>query len=200
MLNNLIATMIETWFGFFHDVFSNAMYDLRVYGISFWLVLFIPIVILFVFYKLIDIVGGKTWHFILFVLIALVIEYLSNVGLLFGVLPEYLKYARSALIGKSLLEKFDKDGGQNPILAAQMGCKIYHGPNISNFDDIYMFLKDKNLSQEISTIHNLSDNLIKDLKTKKNLDQSKDLFDKIGETIMEKTFKEIDNFLNYENL
>ena len=118
----------------------------------------------------------------------------------FGVLPEYLKYARSALIGKSLLEKFDKDGGQNPILAAQMGCKIYHGPYISNFDDIYMFLKDKNLSQEISTIHNLSDNLIKDLKTKKNLGQSKDLFDKIGETILEKTFKEIDNFLNYENL
>ena len=89
MLNNLIATMIETWFGFFHDVFSSAMYDLRVYGISFWLVLFIPIIILFVFYKLIDIVGGKTWHFILFVLIALVIEYLSNVGLLFGVLTEY---------------------------------------------------------------------------------------------------------------
>jgi 3-deoxy-D-manno-octulosonic-acid transferase len=81
-----------------------------------------------------------------------------------------------------------------------MGCKIYHGPYISNFDDIYMFLKDKNLSQEISTIHNLSDNLIIDLKTKKNLDQSKDLFDKIGETILEKTFKEIDNFLNYENL
>lgn len=89
MLNNLIATMIETWFGFFHDVFSNAIYDKDVYGISFWLVLLIPIIILFVFYKLIDIVGGNMWHFILFVLIALVIEYLSNVGLLFGVLSKY---------------------------------------------------------------------------------------------------------------
>ncbi len=38
------------------------------------------------------------------------------------------------------------------------------------------------------------------LKKKKNLNQSKELFDKIGETILEKTFKEIDNFLNYENL
>ena len=42
----------------------------------------------------------------------------------FGVLPEYLKYARSALIGKSLLKRLKNDGGQNPILAAQMGVKF----------------------------------------------------------------------------
>ena len=118
----------------------------------------------------------------------------------FGVLPEYLKYARSALIGKSLLEKLKNDGGQNPILAAQMGCKIYHGPYVSNFKDIYKFLMDKNLSQEISTISDLSNNLINDFKLRKNLNQSKELFDKIGETILIKTFKEIDKFLHYENL
>ena len=115
-------------------------------------------------------------------------------------MPEYLKYARSALIGKSLLKKFKKDGGQNPILAAQLGCKIYHGPHISNFADIYMLLKDENLSKEIFTVDDLSNNLIEDFKTKKNLNQSKELFDKISETILEKTFKEIDKFLDYENL
>ena len=118
----------------------------------------------------------------------------------FGVLPEYLKYARSALIGKSLLKKFKKDGGQNPILAAQLGCQIYHGPHISNFADIYMLLKDENLSTEIFTVDDLSNNLIEDFKTKKNLNQSRELFDKISETILEKTFKEIDKFLDYENL
>ena len=115
-------------------------------------------------------------------------------------MPEYLKYARSALIGKSLLTKLKSDGGQNPILAAQMGCKIYHGPYVSNFEEIYKFLMDKNLSKEILTVNDLSDNLINDFKKKKDLNKSKELFDNIGKTILEKTFKEIDNFLNYENL
>ena len=119
----------------------------------------------------------------------------------FGVLPEYLKHARSALIGKSLLKKFKNDGGQNPILAAQMGCKIYHGPFISNFLDIYKFLNDKNFCKEIFSVDQLSDNLIHDFKAKKNnLDHSLELFDKIAESISEKTFKKINNFLNYENL
>ena len=118
----------------------------------------------------------------------------------FGVLPEYLKYARSALIGKSLLVKLKSDGGQNPILAAQMGCKIYHGPYVSNFLEIYKFLMDKNLSEEILTVDDLSKNLINDFKKKKDLNKSKELFDNIGETILEKTCKEMDNFLNYENL
>ena len=118
----------------------------------------------------------------------------------FGVLPEYLKYARSALIGKSLLKKLKNDGGQNPILAAQMGCKIYHGPYVSNFTDIYKFLMDKNLSQEIFTVRDLSNDLIEDFKVKKDLNKSKELFDKISETILKKTFKEIDKFLHYENL
>ena len=118
----------------------------------------------------------------------------------FGVLQEYLKYARSAFIGKSLLERFKNDGGQNPILAAQMGCKIYHGPYISNFIDIYMLLKSKNLSQEVVSVNDLSKNLINDFESKKNLDKSKDLFDKIEKAIFEKTFKKIDNFLDYENL
>ena len=82
-----------------------------------------------------------------------------------------------------------------------MGCKIYHGPFISNFLDIYKFLNDKNFCKEIFSVDQLSDNLIHDFKTKKNnLDHSLELFDKIAESISEKTFKKINNFLNYENL
>ena len=36
----------------------------------------------------------------------------------FGVITDYLSYAKSVFIGKSLLKKFKNDGGQNPILAA----------------------------------------------------------------------------------
>ena len=45
----------------------------------------------------------------------------------FGVLNDYFKYAKSVFIGKSTLEKLKEVGGQNPIDAANFGCRIYHG-------------------------------------------------------------------------
>ena len=55
----------------------------------------------------------------------------------FGVLADYYKYSKSVLIGKSLEKRFISDGGQNPIDAAYSGCKVYHGPYVSNFEEIY---------------------------------------------------------------
>ena len=43
----------------------------------------------------------------------------------FGILQNYFKYAKSVFIGKSLIKKLENDGGQNPIDAAKLGCKIY---------------------------------------------------------------------------
>ena len=31
-------------------------------------------------------------------------------------------------------------GGQNPIDAAKMGCRIFHGPYVYNFQEIYDYL------------------------------------------------------------
>ena len=36
-----------------------------------------------------------------------------------------------------------KHGGQNPLEAARYGCRILHGPNIWNFNEIYKLLIDK---------------------------------------------------------
>ena len=47
-----------------------------------------------------------------------------------------LKTAFSSKLSKKLI----KVGGQNPIEPAKCGCKIYHGPYISNFKEIYGFL------------------------------------------------------------
>ena len=35
-------------------------------------------------------------------------------------------------MGKSLKEKFKSSGGQNPLEAVKLGCRVYHGPYISN--------------------------------------------------------------------
>ena len=48
---------------------------------------------------------------------------------------------KSVFVGKSLLNKFKNSGGQNPIEAAALGCKIYHGPYVYNFQEIYNLLR-----------------------------------------------------------
>ena len=54
----------------------------------------------------------------------------------FGELPSYFKNSKSVFIGKSILKKLKEVSGQNPIEAAKLDCKIYHGPYVSNFKEI----------------------------------------------------------------
>ncbi|MDA7828960.1 hypothetical protein N9A35_00280, partial [bacterium] len=67
----------------------------------------------------------------------------------FGVLQNFFKYTKSAFIGKSIIKKFKNTGGQNPIEAAKLDCKIYHGPYVYNFKEIYNILEKNNISKVI---------------------------------------------------
>ena len=48
--------------------------------------------------------------------------------------------------------------------AANLGCKIYHGPYVYNFEEIYRVLKEKNISVEVKSSKELSHHLLNDLK------------------------------------
>ena len=69
----------------------------------------------------------------------------------FGVLNEFYKFAISVFIGKSTIEKLKNVGGQNPIDAAKLGCKIYHGPYVYNFKEIYEILSNYKISTQINS-------------------------------------------------
>ena len=84
----------------------------------------------------------------------------------FGLLKNYFRNAKSVFIGKSLVEKLKNDSGQNPIDAAYLDCKIYHGPYVTNFSEIYEFLKKKNISYQVQNFEELSKYLEVDLKDK----------------------------------
>lgn len=90
----------------------------------------------------------------------------------FGILQEYFKCAKSVFIGKSLIKKLENDGGQNPIDAAKLGCKIYHGPYVYNFKEIYNILNKEKISKKVKNIKDLNSNLIKDLKNVKKKTKS----------------------------
>ena len=65
----------------------------------------------------------------------------------FGETKTFLNYSKTAFIGGSLV----KHGGQNPLEAARMGCRIIHGPYVDNFKEIYSFLRKKNISKLIKS-------------------------------------------------
>ena len=109
-----------------------------------------------------------------------------------GEMINYFKNCKSIFMGKSLSKKLVKVGGQNPIEPAKCGCKIYHGPYISNFKEIYGFLREKKIAFEIINEIDLSQNLIEDFKNK-NVNNKKNI-DEInfhGEEILDLISKEI---------
>ena len=65
---------------------------------------------------------------------------------------------------ESQFSELQHEGGQNPIEAAKHNCKIYHGPYVYNFEEIYEIFKKKNISKQINNHYELSDILITDLK------------------------------------
>ena len=114
----------------------------------------------------------------------------------FGVLQDYFKYAKSVFIGKSILKKFKDDGGQNPIDAAKLNCKIYHGPYVYNFDEIYKIFKEKDVAKEVKTYEELSNNLIEDLKNPlKITNNNSDFIKNLSQKTLVNTMKNINNFI-----
>jgi len=67
----------------------------------------------------------------------------------FGILQNYFKYAVNVFIGKSTIKELEGVGGQNPIDAAILGCKVYHGPYVYNFKEVYEILEKNNISKKL---------------------------------------------------
>ena len=114
----------------------------------------------------------------------------------FGALQNFFKYAKSVFIGKSTIKKLENDGGQNPIDAAKLKCKIYHGPYVYNFKEIYEILEKNNIAKQIESYVELSDYLVEDLKSiQKQDDQIANTINDLGQKTLTDTMKYINNFL-----
>jgi len=114
----------------------------------------------------------------------------------FGALKDYFKYAKSVFIGKSTIKKLSYAGGQNPIEAAKLNCKIYHGPYVYNFEDIYKLLEKNNISKKIQNYEELSDNLIVDLANNVKKDKKdSDFMKRLAQKTLTDTMKLVDNFI-----
>ena len=107
----------------------------------------------------------------------------------FGETNIFHQIGATVFLGGSIIKR----GGQNPLEAARYGAKILHGPNTDNFKDVYRLLKKLNVSKKIITPNQLASSIIFN-KNKKTGNKIKN----IGEKILKKTIKELDNLINNE--
>ncbi len=125
----------------------------------------------------------------------------SNIEILiinsFGVLPKYFNYCKNIFIGKSFIKKKQNVSGQNPIEAAKLGCKIFHGPFVYNFQEVYERLNDYGFTEKVTNELELADKIIKRFKSQTAIDQQRvNSLNSYGEKILKETVLEISEYLN----
>ena len=98
------------------------------------------------------------------------------------------------MLGGSLI----KHGGQNPLEAAKYGCKILHGQNVSNFQEIYSMLNKYSVSVKINDSNKIADKVEESFKNKINSRNIKTKIKNLGDKILNSTLKEV-NFLVKKN-
>tara|TARA_B100001057_G_scaffold288536_1_gene288602 strand:+ start:3027 stop:4280 length:1254 start_codon:yes stop_codon:yes gene_type:complete len=112
----------------------------------------------------------------------------------YGKTKSFYNLSNNVFLGGSLINH----GGQNPLEAARYGCNILHGPNVSNFHEIYRFLKRMKISKKITNQNQTVNLLVKFLSKKIKTKKTKQKLNKIGHKILKSTFKEIDILLKNE--
>tara|TARA_Y100000591_G_scaffold112733_1_gene96290 strand:- start:449 stop:1699 length:1251 start_codon:yes stop_codon:yes gene_type:complete len=110
----------------------------------------------------------------------------------FGKTKSFYSLIKNVFLGGSLINH----GGQNPLEAVRYNCNILHGPNVSNFNEIYKFLNKQKISKKVTNLNQTTNILNKLLNSKKSQKNIKDKINKIGQNILEKNIKEINLILN----
>ena len=115
----------------------------------------------------------------------------------YGVASNYLQLCKSVFIGKSMIKKLKRVGGQNPIEAAKLKCKIYHGPYVYNFKEIYDLFNEYKISEKINDENELSYKISRDLSQSNEIHNEKiETINSLGKKILNDTLNELDQIIN----
>ena len=105
----------------------------------------------------------------------------------YGQTKSFYSICKNVFLGGSLIDH----GGQNPLEATRYGCNILHGPNISNFREIYKHLNTMNISKQITNEKTMIKQLSKVLSKKISSKKIQKKLVNIGNKILNSTYKEI---------
>ncbi len=82
-------------------------------------------------------------------------------------------------------------GGQNPLEAVRFGCKIIYGPYVSNFKEIYSFLRSNGIAKKLSSSKEMEKSLEKHFLRSKKSTKIQKKISLMGKNILNLTLKEI---------
>ena len=109
----------------------------------------------------------------------------------YGETKSFFKLCKTVFLGGSMI----KHGGQNPLEAARFGCKILHGPHISNFTEIYNLLSKNNLSFKVNNNNQLAKVLTISLNQNSNPTKQINRLRKIGKSVLDLTLNELNYYI-----
>ena len=109
----------------------------------------------------------------------------------YGKTKSFFKVCKVVFLGGSLI----KHGGQNPLEASRYGCRTLHGPNISNFREIYNLLKKFRITNKVKSVNEMTGVIISLLNKKNNSTHIRTKINNLGNKILKNTFKQISLFI-----
>ena len=114
----------------------------------------------------------------------------------YGEALKFYNISKFAFLGKSLIKSLTKDGGQNPIEPARLGCKIFHGPYVSNFTETYDYLSKLGVAKKINNSEELSLSLVEELKNDKAKNpEIAEKIDNYGQNILNNVTMELKKYI-----
>jgi len=114
----------------------------------------------------------------------------------YGEAIKFYNISKYVFVGKSLIKSLINDSGQNPIEPARLGCKIFHGPYVSNFEEAYKYLQKLGITKEIKNSNELSLSLIEEFgkNGEKNYDISEQI-ENYGQNILNNVIIELKKYI-----
>ena len=112
----------------------------------------------------------------------------------YGKTKSFYYFCKNVFLGGSIINH----GGQNPLEATRYGCNILHGPNISNFKEIYNFLKQNKIAQTVNNEQKMISSLTGLFSKKLDSKKMQNKLNLIGQKILENTYKEVKLVLKNE--
>ena len=114
----------------------------------------------------------------------------------YGESLKFYSISKYVFVGKSLSKNLITNSGQNPIEPARLGCKIFHGPNVNNFIEIYGYLRSLGVTKEINSSDELSLSLVEEFE--KNDSKNEEIVVKIqnyGHSIFNNVILELKKYI-----
>ena len=114
----------------------------------------------------------------------------------YGESLKFYNISKYVFLGKSLIKSLARDGGQNPIEPARLGCKILHGPYVSNFAEAYDYLKKLGVAKKVNNSNELDLSLVEELKRDEPKNQEiAGRIENYGQNILNNVIMEIKKYI-----